>query len=109
MSRVDDHQKVIDDLKTRFESLSPIAVRFIARLIDSLSTPPRADIAILGLRAKSEWVEYFGLTISVHHSTTAEPLGLVGFEIAFYAVCIGENAARVPPVSGGCGLDRHVA
>lgn len=32
-------------------------------------------------------MEYFGLAISVHHSNTVEPLGLVSFEVAFRNAC----------------------
>ena len=74
-------------LKARIESLSPMGVRFVARLIDSLSSPPRADVTSTWLTTNPEWVEFFGLTISVHHGTTVEPLGLIGFEVAFRNAC----------------------
>ena len=77
----------LPDLKARIESLSPMGVRFVARLIDSLSSPPRAEVTRTWLAANPEWVEYFGLTISAHHGTTAEPLGLTGFEVAFRNAC----------------------
>ena len=32
-----------DSLKARIETLSPMAVRFIARLVDSLSNAPHAE------------------------------------------------------------------
>ena len=64
-----------------------MGVRFVARLIDSLSSPPRANVTKTWLTGKPEWVEYFGLTISAHHGTTVEPLGLTGFEVAFRNAC----------------------
>ena len=64
-----------------------MGVRFVARLIDSLSNPPRADVTSTWITTNPEWVEYFGLTISVHHSSTVEPLGLIGFEVAFRNAC----------------------
>ena len=82
-----NQQANIEELKSRIESLSPIGVRFVARLIDSLSSPPRADVASTWITSNREWVEYFGLTISVHHRNTVEPLGLISFEIAFRNAC----------------------
>ena len=64
-----------------------MGVRFVARLIDSLSSPPRANVTKTWLTGNPEWVEYFGLTISAHHGTTVEPLGLTGFEVAFRNAC----------------------
>lgn len=75
------------DLQARIETLSPMGVRFVARLIESLSSPPRADVTSTWLTANPEWVEYFGLTISAHHGATVEPLGLTGFEVAFRNAC----------------------
>lgn len=77
----------LDELKARIESLSPMGVRFVARLIDSLSHPPRAEVSKTWITANPEWVEYFGLTISVHHSSTIEPLGLISFEMACRDAC----------------------
>ena len=82
-----DGQVSVADLRARIESLSPMGVRFVARLIDSLSSPPRVSVTRRWLTANPEWVEYFGLTISVHHGTTVEPLGLTGFEVAFRNAC----------------------
>ncbi len=87
MSRPGNQQPNIDELKARIESLSPMGVRFVVRLIDSLSSPPRADVSSTWITSSPEWVEYFGLAISVHHSSTAEPLGLISFEVAFRNAC----------------------
>lgn len=77
----------LDDLKGRIDSLSPMGVRFVAQMIDSLAYPPQAEVSDTWLARSPDWIEYFGLTISVHHGTTAEPLGLVGFEVAFRNAC----------------------
>ena len=82
-----NRQANVDELKARIESLTPMGVRFVARLVDSLSSPPRAGVTSTWLTSNPEWVEYFGLTISVHHSNTVEPLGLVSFEVAFRNAC----------------------
>ena len=87
MSHNGNQQTNIEELKTRIQSLSPMGVRFVVRLIDSLSSPPRADVTSTWITSNPEWVEYFGLTISVHHSNTVEPLGLISFEVAFRNAC----------------------
>ena len=87
MRRPGNQPTDIDELKARIESLSPMGARFVSRLIDSLSSPPRADFTSTWITSNPEWVEYFGLTISVHHSTTVEPLGLTSFEVAFRNTC----------------------
>ena len=87
MSPSGEKRVSLAELKNRIESLSPMSVRFVARLIDSLSSPPRADVTSTWLTRNPEWVEYFGLTISAHHGTAVEPLGLTGFEVAFRNAC----------------------
>lgn len=87
MSHHGGRQTNIEELKARIETLSPMGVRFVARLIDSLSSPPRAEVTSTWITRSPEWVEYFGLAISVHHSNTVEPLGLVSFEVAFRNAC----------------------
>ena len=52
-----------------------------------MSSPPRADITGSWITSNPDWVEHFGLTISVHHSHTIEPLGLISFEVAFRNAC----------------------
>ena len=87
MSQPAGQQPGIEELKARIESLSPMGIRFVARLIDSLSRPPRSDVTRSWITNTPEWVEYFGLAISVHHSNTVEPLGLISFEVAFRNAC----------------------
>ena len=76
-----------EDLKARIDALTPMGVRFVARLVDSLSTPPAADTTDTWLTDSPEWVESFGLTLAGHHGLTIEPLRLVTFEIAFRDAC----------------------
>ncbi len=64
-----------------------MGVRFVARLIDSLSYPPQADVTSSWITDDPGWVEYFGLTISAHHGAVVEPLALVPFEAAFRNSC----------------------
>jgi len=75
------------DLRASIESLSPMGIRFVRRILDSLSSPLQAEVSDTWLGQTPGWVEYFGLSISVHHGTTTEPLGLVSFEIAFRNAC----------------------
>lgn len=78
----------IQDLRARLEKLSPMGVRFVARLVDSLLSPPHAEFMGATWIANSpEWIEYFGLTISAHHGLTVEPLMLTSFEVAFRNAC----------------------
>jgi len=77
-----------DRLKARIDRLSPIAVRFVARLVDSLADAPKPNtVTPTWLNRHPEWIEYFGLAISAHHGTTTEPLGLTSFEIVFRNAC----------------------
>ncbi len=82
-------------LKQRIDKLSSMGVRFAARMIDSLVSPPQVTFPAQGrtwLTADPEWIEYFGLTISAHHGRTAEPLGLRSFETAFHISKLTEAA-----------------
>ena len=67
-------------LKNRLDTLSPAAVRFVARVVDSLSSPPAATVmeSNTWLTGTPDWIEYFGLALSVHHGTTSEPLAQKG-------------------------------
>ena len=75
------------DLRVSIESLSPMGIRFVSRIVDSLISPLQAEVSDTWLGQTLGWIEYFGLTISVHHGTTTEPLGLAGFEVAFRNAC----------------------
>ena len=77
------------ELKAKLDTFSPVKIGFVARVMDSLANPPRADIREPGtwLTGSEEWIEYFGLALSVHHSATTEPLGLTAFEAVFRNAC----------------------
>ena len=78
----------INDLRARIERLSPMGVRFVARLVDSLASPPQTEFTgATWITNSREWVEYFGLTISAHHGLTVAPLMLTSFEDAFRNTC----------------------
>ena len=79
----------LDELKARLDSFSPRQIAFVATVVDSLSNPPRADIQQHGtwLTGSANWMEYFGLALSVHHGATTEPLGLTAFETVFRNAC----------------------
>ena len=90
----------LDELKARLDSFSPRQIAFVATVVDSLSNPPRADIQQHGtwLTGSANWMEYFGLALSVHHGATTEPLGLTAFETVFRNAC---QAARMGSRSPG--------
>lgn len=77
------------DLKDRIDHLSPTAIQFVARILDSLSSPPEASVdqKKTWLTENPDWIEYFGLALSVHHGTTTDPLRLTGFETVFRNAC----------------------
>ena len=85
----DQHHKDLEALKARIDDLSPMATRFVARLIESLASPPQATLnpRRTWITESADWVEYFSLALSVHHGTTTEPLGLTGFEVVFCGAC----------------------
>ena len=87
MNRLYDISVDQGGLKASIEGLSPMEVRFVSRIIESLSSPLQAEACDTWLGHTLGWIEYFGLTISVHHGTTTEPLGLVSFEVGFRNAC----------------------
>ena len=77
-------------LKRRIDELSPMGVRFVARMIDSVADPPQARLPApeeTWITTEPGWIEYFGLMISAHHGVTVEALGLTSFESAFRGAC----------------------
>ena len=90
----------LEDLKAKLDEFSPVQVEFVSRMVESLSRPPRA--AITGetwITASPEWVEYFGLALSVHHGTTPEPLAQTAFEAVFRNACEYVRWPTDPPGS----------
>ncbi len=90
-----------DELKTRLDGLTPTAVRFVARVVDALASPPKATTGspATWLTSSPEWVEYFALALSVHHGTTTEPLAQKGFEVVFRNACEALDWHVEPPAS----------
>lgn len=74
----DRRQRDLEALKAQIETLSPVAVRFVARMVDSLSSPAQANLNTepTWITKDEDWIEYFSLALSVLHGTTTEPLGL---------------------------------
>ena len=91
----------LDELKARLDTFSPVQVEFVVRVMDSLANPPNADIRERGtwLTGSREWIEYFGLALSVHHSASTEPLGLTAFETVFRNACDHLGWSVDPPGS----------
>ena len=79
----------LDELKATLDSFSPVKIEFVARVMESLANPPSANIRSRGtwLTSEPDWIEYFGLALSVHHGATTEPLGLSSFETVFRNAC----------------------
>ncbi|MDE0319039.1 MAG: hypothetical protein OXI97_04085 [Acidimicrobiaceae bacterium] len=77
-------------LRRKIENLSPMGIRFVARMVDSLSDPPHATGSAsqpTWITAESDWIEYFGLLISAHHGLAVDALKETGFENAFRDAC----------------------
>ena len=83
------HRPDLEALKAQIDTLSPVAARFVSRIVRSLSSPPQATVSPkrTWINENDDWIEYFSLALSIHHATTTEPLGLIGFEIEFCNAC----------------------
>ena len=89
-----------DELKAKLDELSPVKVEFVARVVDSLSRPPHADIGgETWITESPDWVEYFGLALSIHHGATPQPLALTAFEAVFRNACEYVRWPTDPPGS----------
>lgn len=90
-----------DELKAKLDTFSPVKVEFVSKVVESLSNPPRSTIRTTGtgLTQPSDWIEYFGLALSVHHGATTEPLELTSFETVFRNACRYMNWSVDPPGS----------
>ena len=88
-------------IKAKLDEFSPAKIRFIANVVDSLANPPQANIRQeeTWLTRSSDWIEYFGLALSVHHGSTTEPLGLTSFETVFRNACESVSWDTSPAVS----------
>lgn len=90
-----------DELKAKLDTFSSVKVEFVSKVVESLSNPPRSTIRTTGtwLTGPGDWIEYFGLALSVHHGATTEPLGLTSFETVFRNACRYMNWSVDPPGS----------
>ena len=86
-------------LKERLDTLSPTGIRFVARMVESLSAPPQARVNEQKTWLPGDWIEYFGLALSVHHGTTTQPLEQKGFETVFRNACESVGWVVENPVS----------
>ena len=79
----------LEELKATLDTFSPVKIEFVAKVMESLANPPNASIRSKGtwLTSEPDWIEYFGLALSVHHGATTEPLGLSSFETVFRNAC----------------------
>ena len=91
----------LDELKATLDAFSPVKIEFVARVMESLANPPSANIRSRGtwLTGEPDWIEYFGLALSVHHGATTEPLGLSSFETVFRNACEHLHWSTDPPGS----------
>ena len=91
----------LDEPKARLDTFSPAKIAFVSTVVESLSNPSQANILAEGtwLTASPDWIEYFGLALSVHHAATTVPLGLTSFETVFRNACAHVEWAVTAPGS----------
>ncbi|MYD75796.1 MAG: hypothetical protein F4093_03285 [Gammaproteobacteria bacterium] len=89
----------LEELKRKLDQLSPTGVRFVARMVEALSAPPKVMLEAHDSWLTDGWIEYFGLALSVHHGTTTEPLAQKGFETVFSNACEASGWEVGDPVS----------
>ena len=76
----------LSELKQRLDALSPTGIRFVARMVESLASPPQARVNQGETWLPPGWIEYFGLALSVHHGTTKRSPWLKRPSRLFFAV-----------------------
>ena len=91
----------LEQLKAHLDRMGPLKLEFVARVVQALLEPPRTDVREHGtwLTRNPDWLEYFGLALSVHHGTTSVPLGLTEFESVFRNACLAMKWDLDPPGS----------
>jgi len=112
----------LDELKSTLDTFSPAKIAFVATVVESLSNSTEANIRSEGtwLTAVPDWIEHFGLALSVHHAASTVPLGLTPFETVFRNACSHVKWAVSAPASAtqrfvdlsvrpGSGLTRHLS
>ena len=96
----------LEELKVKLDRMSPTKVRFVAQVVEALERSPAATIKEqTWITRSAEWLEYFGLSLSLHHGATAEPLRTESFETVFRNAC---GAARWETDSRGSPTRRFV-
>ena len=97
----------LQELKAKLDEFSPTKIRFIANVVDSLANPPRASIQQQGtwITDSPDWIEYFGLALSVHHGVSEDPLRLTAFETVFRNACKAADWTLAP---SGSAIQRFV-
>ena len=90
---------ILAELKDQLETLSPTGILFVAKMVESLAAPPQVRVVHQETWLTSEWIEYFGLALSVHHGTTTEPLAQKSFETVFRNACESVGWQILNPVS----------
>ncbi len=91
-----------ESLRRKIDDLSPMGVRFVARMVNSLSDPPQAQGSAsqpTWITAEPDWIEYFGLLVSAHHGLAVDALKETGFENAFRDACEAVGWSVDPPAS----------
>ena len=91
----------LEELKATLDSFSPAKMAFVSRMVESLAQPSRVRVATrhTWLTSEAEWIEHFGLALSVHHAATNVPLGRSSFEAVFRNACEHVQWTVDPPGS----------
>ena len=91
----------LDELKAALDSFSSAQIAFVSKIFQSLAEPSRVRVATrrTWLTSNAEWIEYFGLALSVHHAATTVPLGRSSFEAVFRSACEHVDWSVDPPGS----------
>ena len=89
----------LEELKVRLDGMSKAKLRFVSRMVESLEHSPEALIkeSQTWITKSGDWLEHFGLALSVHHGVTSEPLRLESFERVFREASETVNWAVDPP------------
>ncbi len=79
----------LEELKAELDTFSPAQIAFVVKVVESLANPSWPSVRAEGtwVTDSGDWLEYFGLALSVHHAATTVPLGLTSFETVFRNAC----------------------
>lgn len=87
----------LDELKAKLDGLSLVKLKFVAKMLDSLSNEPKKIIERHTWLTAPDWVEYFATSLSLHHSLTTHPLVQTPFETTFRNACEFMGWKVTPP------------